>query len=46
MPARRSLLFAHAEGNLNETGAEAVAETMVQHLLPSGYDILTIDGTA
>jgi len=31
------------QGNLNETGATAVAEAMVRLLAPAGYDILTID---
>jgi hypothetical protein len=31
------------QGNLNETGALAVAENMVKFLLPAGYDVLTID---
>ena len=31
------------QGNLNETGALAVAENMVKFLLPAGYDTLTID---
>eukprot|EP00729_Bicosta_minor_P015578 gene15578-23076_t len=31
------------QGDLNETGATAIAETMVKYLLPAGYDVLTID---
>jgi hypothetical protein len=31
------------QGNLNETGALAIAENMVKFLLPAGYDVLTID---